>query len=203
MPNSGLVFLLLFPLLQCTCFYLAIGDNPKSLRLGVVNDEVADWRECFNSSLRTSFVHDYTCDLHLVSCRYLTSIPADIATLVYYDTEAEAYADAHQAKIIGYVHFASNFTDSLAEIRDEGRHASVGSFEMGEIRIRLDNSNQQISYFLERRLREIYGEFAQDLMSDCEFPKKLSSIPVRFETPIFGSFNVEYKQYAAPGVVMT
>lgn len=189
--------------MQCSCFYLAIGDNPRNLRLGVVNEEVADWRDCFNDSLQTANVHDYTCDLNLVSCRYLRGIPIDLASLIYYDNEATAYADARQALIIGYVHFAPNFTESLSEIRDEGRQAGIGSFESGEIRIRLDNSNQQISYFLERRLREIYGEFAQNLMGDCDLPKKLSSIPVRFETPVYGAFNVEYKQYAAPGVVMT
>lgn len=164
---------------------------------------MSDWRVCFNDSLQTANAHDYTCDLNLVSCRYLRGIPADLATLIYYNDEATAYADARQALIIGFVHFASNFTESLADIRDEGRQAGIGSFESGEIRIRLDNSNQQISYFLERRLREIYGDFAQNLMSDCDLPKKLSSIPVRFEKPVYGDFNVEFKQYAAPGVVMT
>lgn len=201
--RSASLFLLIFPLLQCTCFYLAIGDNPKGLQLGVLNEEVADWRDCFNTSLRTTHLHDYECDLNMISCRYLKRITPDVAELVYYETEDRAYQDARQAKIIGYVHFANNFTESLADIRDEGRSASIGSFAGSEIRIRLDNSNQQISYFLERRLREIYGDFAQHLMRDCELPEKLSSIPIRFETPVFGSFNVEYKQYAAPGVVMT
>lgn len=195
--------MLLFPLLQCTCFYLAIGDNPKDLVLGIVNEEVTDWRDCFNASLRTTHVADFECALHLISCRYVRGIPADVARLTYYDTEADAYRDAHAAKIIGYVHFARNFTASLVDIRDEGRRAKQGSFDGREVKIRLDNSNQQISYFLERRLREVYRDFAEDMMTDCEYPAKLSNIPVRFETPVFGSFDVEYKQYAAPGVVMT
>lgn len=164
---------------------------------------MADWHQCFNESLRTTFVHDYTCDLNMVSCRYLTQIPEEIATLIYYKDEAAAYKEAREAKIIGYIYFAANFTDSLANIRDDGRQADPGSFESSEIRIRLDNSNQQISYFLERKLREMYGDFAQNLMEDCELPRKLGSIPVHYETPVYGSFDVEFKQYAAPGVVMT
>lgn len=195
--------MLVFPLLQCTCFYLAIGDNPKNLEIGIVNEEVANWRDCFNTSLRTTHVVDYECELNLISCRYIRGIPSDVAKLVYYDNEADAYSDAHAAKIIGYIHFAPNFTQSLVEIRDDGRRASDGSFEGREVKIRLDNSNQQISYFLERRLREIYRDFAEDLMVDCEYPKKLSNIPVYFETPVYGSFDVEYKQYAAPGTIMT
>lgn len=64
-------------------------------------------------------------------------------------------------------------------------------------------SNQQVAYFLERKLREIYGEFAQNLMTDCQLPKALGTIPVRFETPVYGAFDTPYKDYAAPGVIMT
>lgn len=72
----------LFPILQCTCFYLAIGDNPQNLKLGVVNDEVQDYRDCLNTSLVTTYAHDYTCDLTKVSCRYLNIIPPIIAQQV-------------------------------------------------------------------------------------------------------------------------
>lgn len=105
--------------------------------------------------------------------------------------------------IIGFIHFASNFTESIVQIRDDGRDADDGSFLNSEIQIRLDMSNQQVAYFLERKLREIYGDFAQNLMMDCELPKSLGSIPVRFETPIYGAFDTPYKDYAAPGVIMT
>lgn len=64
-------------------------------------------------------------------------------------------------------------------------------------------SNQQVAYFLERKLREIFSDFAKKLMIDCGYPEALGSIPVHFETPIYSSFDTEFKEYAAPGVVMT
>lgn len=79
---SGLLLLFLFPVLQCTCFYLAIGDNPKNLKIGIVNDEVESYEDCFNKSLITTYVHDYTCDLNKVSCRYLSRIPSDLTKQV-------------------------------------------------------------------------------------------------------------------------
>lgn len=122
---------------------------------------------------------------------------------MHYKTIEEAHKEARQATIIGYIHFASNFTESVSLIRDEGRNADDGSFINSEIKIHLDMSNQQVAYFLERKLREVYGDFAQELMVDCELPKALGSIPIRFETPVFGAFDTPYKQYAAPGVIMT
>lgn len=79
----------LFPLLQCTCFYLAIGDNPRHLKLGIVNDEVAHYTDCFNTSLITTAIRNATipdethsCDLNKISCRYLREIPTEIADQV-------------------------------------------------------------------------------------------------------------------------
>lgn len=79
---SGLLLLFLFPVLQCTCFYLAIGDNPKNLKIGIVNDEVDSYEDCLNTSLVTTYVHDYECDLNKVSCRYLSKIPPDLTKQV-------------------------------------------------------------------------------------------------------------------------
>lgn len=81
----------LFPLLQCTCFYLAIGDNPKNLKLGIVNDEMDDYRQCYNQSLITTYAHDYTCDLNKLSCRYLSKIPPEIAEQVSTIMQKENY----------------------------------------------------------------------------------------------------------------
>lgn len=74
----------LFPILQCTCFFLAIGDNPKSLKLGIVNEEVANWQDCYNTSLVTAHLHDYECNLTKISCRYLKEIPPEYAIQVLY-----------------------------------------------------------------------------------------------------------------------
>lgn len=80
--DRGVLFTFLFPILQCTCFYLAIGDNPKSLKLGIVNEEVPNWHDCYNSSLITAQVRDYECNLSKISCRYLKEISPELAKQV-------------------------------------------------------------------------------------------------------------------------
>lgn len=149
----GIVFCFLFPILQLSCFYSAIGGNPKDLEIGVVNREVNNYMECYNDSLITTFAHDYTCDLHKISCRFLTAFDDDVAKKVYFDTYEEAYAAAKKAKIIGFIHFAENFTESLSDIRDEGRHADEGSFLNTDIEIRLDMASKL------NRVKKFYKNF--------------------------------------------
>lgn len=108
-----------------------------------------------------------------------------------------------KANIIGYVHFASNFTESIKDLLDNNGDALPESFDYREIQVRLDMSNQQVAFFLERKLREAYGAFAQNLMTACGLPRALASIPINFQKPVYSSFEADFQEYAAPGVIMT
>lgn len=198
-----MVFLLFFPIFQLVCFYVAVGGNPIGLKLAIVDDEISSFKDCANSSLITTYVHDYTCDLHKVSCRFINQINDSVAIKHYYKNFDDAYADAKKGKVMGVIYFARNFTESLTNIRDDGRSAAEGSFLNSEIQIFMDKSDQQLTFFLEKKLRETYREFAENLMADCEFPIKLGNIPIDFMEPIYGSFDGVYTDYMAPGVVMT
>lgn len=64
-------------------------------------------------------------------------------------------------------------------------------------------SDQQIAFFVERKLRTSYQAFSEKLMTDCNLPMRLGNLPMRFFDPIFGKFESEYKEFIAPGIVMT
>jgi ABC-2 family transporter protein len=198
-----MVFLLFFPIFQLVCFYVAVGGNPIGLKIAIVDDEVNSYKDCANTSLITTILHDDTCDLHKISCRFINQINDSVAIKHFYSSFDEAYADARRGKIMGVIHFEKNFTESLSNLRDDGRNANLGSFKNSEIKIYMDKSDQQLTFFLEKKLRQTYLEFSQHLMRDCEFPIKLGNIPMDFLDPIYGSFDGVYTDYMAPGIVMT
>uniref|UniRef100_A0A182JPM5 Uncharacterized protein n=1 Tax=Anopheles christyi TaxID=43041 RepID=A0A182JPM5_9DIPT len=201
---AGMVFLFLYPIFQLVSFYIAVGGNPKGLRLGIVNDEVTNIRQCFNESLITTYYReDYDCDLYKVSCRFMEKLNRSVAIQEYYDTYEDAYRDARKGKILGFIHFSENFTESLQDVRDNVRDADDGSFHTSEIKVYLDKSDQQITFFIEKKLLQTYREFAESLMTDCRLPKQLANIPITFETPVYGTFDEEFTDFMAPGVVMT
>lgn len=67
----------------------------------------------------------------------------------------------------------------------------------------MDKSDQQITFFLERKLRQTFKDFAEALMVDCQYPKALGNIPISFMEPVYGSLDEEFTEFVAPGVVMT
>jgi ABC-2 family transporter protein len=198
-----MVFLTCFPIFQLVCFYVAVGGNPIGLKLAIVSDEISNYRDCSNSSLVTTQIQNHTCDLHKVSCRFINHINDTVAIKYYYDTFNEAYKDAKKGKVMGVVYFAKNFTESMVQLRDDGRFSEEGSFLNSEIQIYMDKSDQQLTFFLEKKLRQTYQEFAEKLMADCQYPIKLGNIPMNFDKPIYGSYEGVYTDYIAPGVVMT
>lgn len=200
---AGMVFLTCFPIFQLVCFYVAVGGNPIGLKLAIVNDEINNFSDCLNSSLVTANVGNDTCNLNQVSCRFINQINESVAIKYFYDSFEEAYADARKGKIMGVVYFAKNFTKSMEHVRDEGRYAEQGSILNAEIQIYMDKSDQQLTFFLEKKLLQTYKEFAEQLMKDCEYPIKLGNIPMDFAKPIYGSYDGIYTDYIAPGVVMT
>lgn len=190
------------PILQIVFFYLAIGGNPIGLKMGVVDDEIMNYEECFNSSLITTFVHDDTCDIQKVSCRFLNELDDSVAIKKYYKTYDEAFSDAKKGKIIGFMYFARNFSESLNAVQESGRFADDGSAQNSRIEIRMDQSDLQLTFFLQARFYQTYKRFTENMMADCQLPIKLGSIPVSFEQPIYGNFDADFKHSMAPPMIM-
>ncbi|XP_073823396.1 ABC transporter G family member 23 [Musca autumnalis] len=202
---SGIIFMLLFPIIQLSCFYMAVGKTPTNLKLGVVNDEVHQWdTSCYNPDLITVTPSNDTCYFSNLSCRYITGLEgSDRLNRVFYPTLEDAHRDAKKAKIFGYIYFASNFSTSMQSFLEDGRYAEDDAIDNAQVTVHLDNTDRQISYYLERKLREVYGTFVKDVVTDCNYPSSIASIPINMQEPIYGSEDMEFQRYVAPGVVMT
>lgn len=173
------------------------------MKIGIVNNELDDFSICKNKSLVTVVPNEYECDWNLISCRFINALNDSIAHQVYYDNYEDAYNDAKHGRLIGVIVFKHNFTDSYMDVNENGRDAEDGSLENKNIDVFLDKTDQQITFFMERKLRDTYKEFTQDLMTECNWPKRLGNIPVNFEDPVYGTMDQEFTNFVAPGVVMT
>lgn len=201
-----------------------------------------NFQDCANNTMITAVPHDDTCDLFKISCRFIEELGDELATKVtflelcrrnvtatlripqiFFNSTEEAHEAAKRGHITSYIQIANNFTESMVDIRDNGRYADDSSFLGREIQIHLDmtgkiplinfqsdrinfnnpSADQQIAFFVERKLRTSYQMFSEKLMTDCQLPMRLGNLPMRFFDPIFGTFESEYKEFIAPGIVMT
>lgn len=195
--------MLILPVAQVIIFYNAVGGNPIGLKLAIVSDEIINYDECFNTSLVTARVENYECSFYKISCRFLTHFNDSIAEKVFYRDYQTAFDDASRGVVVGIIYFASNFTESLETVNKEREQTLDSIFDHSRIQIFMDRTDQLITFFLDRKIWETYKEYSEQLMSDCDLPIKSGNIPINLMEPIYGSYNSDYTDSMAPGLILT
>jgi ABC-type Na+ efflux pump permease subunit len=179
-----------------------MGGNPKGLKIGIVDKEIMDYSECDKSTLISTIPHDYTCDLHLISCRFLDELTDDIVTKVFYQTFEEAYKSARRGELTGIIEIDTNFTDALQEVRRNPKAASAETRQSSSIKIYMDQSDLQITFFLQRQIFNSYKRYSQNVLADCQLPLKLDNVPMDFSETLFGSIDADFRHTMLPPFVM-
>lgn len=195
--NIGMfAFVFLMPGLQSTLFCLAIGRDPTSLKMAVVNEEL-------DPSVGRVCNYTTDCTYSMFSCRYLRYL--DNATIVQipYQSLSDALDATLQGTVWGVIHFGPNFTEELLERQVDGNAVDKETIEGSRIGITLDWSNEQIALTLQHRLVGGFNEFNRNLVTSCDYQPVIPSIPVEFMDPVYGKKNPSFTDFMAPGIILT
>ncbi|KAG5331767.1 ABCGN protein, partial [Acromyrmex charruanus] len=196
---GGLVFAIIFPIIQIFVFIMAIGDDPKDLKIGIVNDEAGT---C-NSNFGHVWNDEITCHFGNLSCRFLHNFDDSIASQEYYDKVSEASHVVQNGKLSGLLYFSQNFSEALQKRMEEGFFTTDSDLLASQIQVFLDMGDRQIGLFLQMKLLKRFLEVFKDIMKDCKYSSKLADPPIRFEEPIYGTTDLNYADYVAPVYMLT
>ncbi|XP_018044364.1 PREDICTED: ABC transporter G family member 20-like isoform X1 [Atta colombica] len=196
---GGLIFAIIFPIIQIFVFIMAIGDDPKDLKIGIVNDEAGT---C-GSNFGNVWNDEITCHFGNLSCRFLHNFDNSIATQEYYNKVSEARHVVQNGKLSGLLYFSQNFSEALQKRMEEGIFTKDSDLLASQIQVSLDMSDRQIGLFLQMKLFKRFLEIYKDIMKDCKYSSKLANPPIRFEEPIYGTTDLNYADYVAPTYMLT
>ncbi|KAI5693785.1 hypothetical protein M8J75_005740 [Diaphorina citri] len=195
--NVGVMcFIIGLPVAQIILFCLSIGHDPVGLHLAVVNYE-SNINDC------AIYEKETKCELAFLSCKYLKYVKAKNQKIDYYDTESTAFAAVRRGKAWGTLVFSANYTDALRQRIEMGKDAEPEVFDLSDVLINLDESNQQISLLLRRDLVYAFQNFATNLATVCNYSTKVVTPPIRFNQPVYGPIVPNFTDFAAPGVILT
>ncbi|KAL6445738.1 hypothetical protein ACFW04_000898 [Cataglyphis niger] len=194
--NVGMMlFIIALPVVQIVLFCLSIGKNPVGLKMAIVNNEL-------NSSMQPC-IASTGCDWSLLSCRYLQHLQKKTINLLPYDNDEEASNAVKNGWAWGAITFPSNYSEALMARIDYGRNAEDWDIEYAEMKVIMDMSNQQIGQMLQRDLIYAFQDFSKELTVACNYSAKVTSVPINFETPVYGPLEPIFTDFAAPGVILT
>lgn len=127
----------------------------------------------------------------------LKQIKIQLLLQKFYDNYDDAFRDASAGRIIGFILFASNFTESLTLFNDDLDYNT----DNGVIQVFLDQTDLQKTTFMQKKLYDTYEKFTGSLMTSCDRAKRAGSIPIVFEAS-FGDMNFDMKTTLVPGFVV-
>ncbi|KAG5671813.1 hypothetical protein PVAND_001988 [Polypedilum vanderplanki] len=196
------MFLCVFPLIVLMSI-ATFGRDPQGLKIGIVDDEVDNLEQCYNSSLITTFLNETTCYIKDISCRFVNQLKDDVAIKIFYNNLDSAVHDVKNGKIVGLIHFSKEFTNILQQKfnRIEVEKISSLNADYGTINIYLDQSSMAVTEFLRRRLVETYQQYSESLMESCGISKKYGNIPINVQA-LFGTLQDEFQKYMCVGVAV-
>ncbi|XP_049823696.1 ABC transporter G family member 20 isoform X3 [Aethina tumida] len=197
--NVGvMLFIFALPVMQVILFCLAIGGDPKGLKLAIVNHE-----KPFTNLTYQECDFEPGCKFGNLSCRYLHSLNTSTMVKQYYETPEYAKEAVRRGEAWGALYFTENFTDALVARMALGKDTDEETLDQSEVRVWLDMSNQQIGVILQRDLQLGYQNFTKDLLRDCEQNPDLAEVPISFKDPIYGSNQPSFTNFVAPGIILT
>ncbi|GLH11318.1 Multidrug resistance protein homolog 65 [Gryllus bimaculatus] len=190
-----LAIIALLPIFETALYCLAIGPDPQNLHIAIANYELNDTLdECVDS---------HGCFDGILSCRYLQHLRKRPFILDKYASEDDALYAVKRGHAWAALTFAANYSDSLFERMADGRAASPEAVDFGSVQVTMDMSNQHIGQMMKKDMLLTFQDFAGDILTSCNYSAQAANVPIRFNTPVFGSINPNFRDFAAPGVILT
>jgi len=193
---SVMLFIIGLPVIQCVLFCFAIGHDPYDVPISVVTNEI-------NLAVGERCENRLNCNSTTLSCSFLDYLEKRTLKITYYPTLEGAKDIVRAGKSWAAVEFKSNFSDSLRERINNAREITDADIEFSEVNVWQDQSNENVGTFLKRDLYFSFMDFLQDYLETCNINRKIGTIPVRFEDPVYGYRNPNFTDFAAPGVILT
>ncbi|XP_013188078.2 ABC transporter G family member 23 [Amyelois transitella] len=204
---GGLVFAVLFPIIQVVAFFSAIGHDPRDLQVAVVNEEAIysplGLDICHNKSVQfIEIQEDERCQQYMTSCWFLEEMAKKDLDPLYYESADEAKEAVKNGKVYGALHFSRNFSDALSN-RIQDSDMADDDVDDSNIDVWLDMSNHNIANFIKVQLLKAYKSFTKRTMKACGKDTRLGQIPAVFHDPVYGKKDPEVVAFMAPGVMIT
>ncbi|KAG5331765.1 ABCGK protein, partial [Acromyrmex charruanus] len=196
---GGLVYAILLPIIQVSLFIVAIGKDPKGLKIGVVNDEAGNCD--YGNNFGNVWNDEIICHFSNLSCRFL-HFNDSIATQEYYDDIHEATYAVQNGKLNGLMYFSQNFSEALQIRMEDAISAKDSDLLASQIQVFLDMGDMLIGLHIRNKLFYHFLEIYEEVMKDCKYSPKLANPPIRFEKPVYGRTDLNYADFLAPSFML-
>lgn len=195
-----LIFILWVPAAQVLFMCLALGNDPKPMKFGVVNHEF----EPYNVSTCPELLalRNETCSLIGLSCEFLRTLPDDVVHQRFYDTEENARYAVRRGKIWGFMSFPDGFSAAYYTKVASSALADEEVLNGSSVHLEMDETSKQIAGTLKKQFGDTFKDFTKALLRDCDYPERLAELPLQVIDPIYGSDDTDTREFMSCGIMI-
>ena len=205
---GGLLFQIILPILQVILFCYAIGRDPVELKMIVFNEESS----CVSWASGCVFPNPGSSHPNL-SCIFFDKL--DKVTIKQVPSSCTGGFECLQQQIQrvergdawGVIHVQNNFSQAL--LGRIGKTESISTSPPSErvlnqstIHIYMDQTNQQIHITIKKEINDALQDMFNQTLSACDINPKVTSIPLKYEKPVFGGDQTTFTDFMAPGIIL-
>ncbi|KAF2897638.1 hypothetical protein ILUMI_08550 [Ignelater luminosus] len=194
MRNLPPVFcVIMIPVIQIPIIYYAVGHDPVDLNVAVTNYETNNTIAC-NQTM--------SCFSDQLSCVYLGYLERRALNLIYFDSQDDARESVFRSKNYASIVVQHNFSSALRNRIDKWQKTTPWDMTSSEIDVFRDLSDKHIATQLKIYLYDTFQTFAQDFIESCEIDRRVLKLPLKFETPVYGTKCPNFTDYVLPGFLV-
>lgn len=175
-------------------FYFALGE-PHGIKLAIVNDDVNDYHECFNSSWNVFHNENEICQVQKASCFLVNSIDKYYVNKQFFSDFDEAYDHFSHGGSVALLHIKRNFSKSCNNYLSEGPNLSSVLITSTEVEVHIDRTEWGLASDLSHQIRKAYEFTPKSLLDACNITSKFLNPPLSLKKSIFGAFHWDFRVY--------
>ncbi|KAK3590643.1 hypothetical protein CHS0354_013676 [Potamilus streckersoni] len=180
--NIGfLLFEFMLPAIQIVLFCLCIGRDPYDLQFGVVNMDT----QGFAGNL------------------LLTNLDSQVIHQVPYSSLDAGLDSVKAGKTWGIIYINYNFTIAIIDRFAKCANASNTTLDESTVKLHLDMTNQQIALIIQEKVAQAFQDFSSNLLIQFHKNPAIAQVPIKLETPVYGSNMPSFTNFMAPGVIIS
>lgn len=198
---SLLIFIIWVPACQVLFMCLALGNDPKPMKFGIVNHEF-EFSEVSNCDELLDQRTSENCSLIGLSCEFLKFLPEDVVHQRFFDAESDARDAVERGKTWGFMSFPPEFSSAYFTKIASNALADEETLNSSSIHLEMDETNKQISGTLKKQFGDSFKDFTKALLAECEYSERLAESPLQIIDPIYGSDDTDTREFLSSGIMV-
>ncbi|KAF5273870.1 hypothetical protein FQA39_LY00985 [Lamprigera yunnana] len=185
------VIVFFLPVLTAFMIGYTVGRNPKNLNVGLINYEATDMK-----------CNMLMCNSTFLSCYFLKSINKDFINLIPLESEEEAQLKTSRGQLYATIIIKRNYTEGLKLRLEAPRQSTDLILETSTIHIIYDTTLKGISLYIKYYIYNVFKMFIENYTNACGIDKKVWTIPLKFNSAVYGLDKPNLGDFVCPGILL-